>query len=175
MIRLISLLLMVFIPTASIAQETVLLTITSVPSYHLPGEPIYAAGTFNGWNSKDEKYKFRHGSNGIYSLELKINAGKIEYKLTRGGWDKVECSQDGAPVGNRELNTNIAGKTNLIVSGWADHFPSKPRQSTASGNVKIIDTAFFMPQLNRNRRIWIYLPAGYTDSKQKYPVLYMHD
>jgi len=44
-----------------------------------------------------------------------------------------------------------------------------------SENVKIIDTAFFMPQLNRTRRIWIYLPEGYSNSKEKYPVIYMHD
>jgi predicted alpha/beta superfamily hydrolase len=41
--------------------------------------------------------------------------------------------------------------------------------------VQIIDTAFFIPQLNRTRRVWIYLPASYRFSKKKYPVLYMHD
>lgn len=47
--------------------------------------------------------------------------------------------------------------------------------STANNNVQVIDTSFFIPQLNRHRRIWIYLPAGYTISKKKYPVIYMHD
>ncbi len=46
---------------------------------------------------------------------------------------------------------------------------------TASQNVYILDTEFFMPQLNRSRRIWIYLPIGYGTSKKRYPVLYMHD
>ena len=32
-----------------------------------------------------------------------------------------------------------------------------------------------MPQLGRQRRIWIYLPADYFSSKNKYPVIYMHD
>jgi predicted alpha/beta superfamily hydrolase len=32
-----------------------------------------------------------------------------------------------------------------------------------------------MPQLGRQRRIWIYLPAGYTSSPKRYPVIYMHD
>jgi len=46
---------------------------------------------------------------------------------------------------------------------------------TRSKNVLVIDTAFNMPQLNKQRRIWIYLPPGYAESGQKYPVLYMHD
>lgn len=175
MIRLIIILPCVFFSILSTAQKTIILDITSLPAYHSPGESIYAAGTFNGWNPKDEKYKFRIDSAGKYSLELKINAGKTEFKLTRGGWDKVECAEDGKPIGNRELNTDASEKTGLAVKGWADHFPSKPRQHTVSMNVKIIDTAFFIPQLNRSRRVWIYLPPGYTGSKQKYPVLYMHD
>jgi predicted alpha/beta superfamily hydrolase len=49
------------------------------------------------------------------------------------------------------------------------------KQSTASIQVQIIDTAFFIPQLNRNRRIWIYLPKAYSSSQKKYPVLYLQD
>ena len=49
------------------------------------------------------------------------------------------------------------------------------RDSSASKNVHVIDTAFYIPQLNRHRRIWIYLPASYSASRKKYPVLYMHD
>jgi predicted alpha/beta superfamily hydrolase len=44
-----------------------------------------------------------------------------------------------------------------------------------SANVHIIDNAFFMPQLQRSRRIWLYLPAEYRTSRQHYPVLYMQD
>jgi len=47
--------------------------------------------------------------------------------------------------------------------------------STASKNVHVIDTAFYIPQLGRYRRIWLYLPESYKTSKNKYPVLYMHD
>lgn len=32
-----------------------------------------------------------------------------------------------------------------------------------------------MPQLNRNRRIWIYLPPDYDSTSKQYPVIYMHD
>jgi len=49
------------------------------------------------------------------------------------------------------------------------------KEKMVSKNVNVIDTAFFMPQLNRYRRIWIYLPEGYSDSDKRYPVIYMHD
>ena len=50
-----------------------------------------------------------------------------------------------------------------------------PLPSTASKNVHVLDTAFYIPQLKRYRRIWIYLPPSYFSSKKRYPVLYMHD
>ena len=63
----------------------------------------------------------------------------------------------------------------LFISEFSLAQNGMPKKSTASSNVKIIDTAFYMPQLKRTRRIWIYLPAGYESSGKKYPVLYMHD
>ena len=63
----------------------------------------------------------------------------------------------------------------LIITQVAWSQGAKPKQSTASTNVFIIDTAFNIPQLQRTRRIWIYLPSGYETSKKKYPVLYLQD
>lgn len=58
-------------------------------------------------------------------------------------------------------------------------FPTFPTSlmtnHTASENVQIIDTAFYIPTLDRTRRIWLYLPKGYEGSKKRFPVLYMHD
>jgi predicted alpha/beta superfamily hydrolase len=63
----------------------------------------------------------------------------------------------------------------LCLFSTADRSFAQNKASTANKNVQIIDTVFFMPQLNRYRRIWIYLPQTYTTSKKKYPVIYMHD
>jgi predicted alpha/beta superfamily hydrolase len=46
---------------------------------------------------------------------------------------------------------------------------------TASVNVHIFDTAFYIPQLKRYRKIWVYLPRNYTTTQKKYPVLYLQD
>jgi predicted alpha/beta superfamily hydrolase len=44
-----------------------------------------------------------------------------------------------------------------------------------TSNVTIIDNDFYMPQLGRTRRIWLYLPRQYHESDRRYPVIYMHD
>lgn len=54
-------------------------------------------------------------------------------------------------------------------------FAQKDEMSTRSNQVHIVDSSFYIPQLNRYRRVWIYLPASYASSGKKYPVLYMQD
>ncbi|WP_132055640.1 alpha/beta hydrolase [Pseudocnuella soli] len=49
------------------------------------------------------------------------------------------------------------------------------KESTASAQVRVLDTAFYMPQLQRHRRVWIYLPKNYYQSKERFPVMYLHD
>jgi predicted alpha/beta superfamily hydrolase len=158
-----------------IAQNSIQLQIKSLPLYHPSGSDIYIAGSFNGWNPQDEKFKFRHNADSSYSIELKLDAGTYEYKITRGGWDKVECKKGGAATANRVLKTGDEETIELTIEEWVDRFPAVPKKSTASKNVQIIDTAFLIPQLKRTRRIWIYLPESYATSTKRFPVLYMHD
>lgn len=63
----------------------------------------------------------------------------------------------------------------VIVSLLCSVMYSQEKRSTKTENVKIISESFEMTQLDRNRRIWIYLPKDYTTTSKKYPVFYMHD
>lgn len=67
---------------------------------------------------------------------------------------------------------NCNSQTSTAIVNTSTH---SLNPNSLSNNVKVIDTAFFMPQLNRMRRIWVYLPDGYSSSEEKYPVLYMQD
>ncbi len=118
-------------------------------------------------------YRFMKNDNGNDTLSLSLPAGRYEFKLTRGNWAKVECNKDGTGTGNRSLQVESDTLISLSVSGWQDRFGAPVKKTTASRNVRIIDTAFFMPQLNRYRRVWIYLPPDYK--KSTCPVIYMHD
>ena len=171
-IFLISLLLFV---TVLFGQSTIRVEIKMLPLYHATGSSIYIAGSFNSWNPQDEQYKFKRDEKGNYFFDLKLDAGKYEYKVTRGGWDRVECKKGGAGIENRVITISVNTAFSIDIEEWADRFAITTRKSTASRNVKIIDTAFWIPQLNRTRRILIYLPENYTAAKFRYPVMYVHD
>ena len=163
--------------TTAICQQTARLEIKKLPVHHPAGSSIYMAGNFNGWNPKDDQYTFKQLPDGTYALDIKLEPGKYEYKITRGGWDKVECKKDGSGIENRVLTVTNNMSVQLEIEEWKDRIPEKPKSSTASRHVHVIDTAFWIPQLKRQRRIWIYLPAGYESSedKSRYAVLYMQD
>ena len=136
---------------------------------------LYLAGSFNSWNPGDTNYRMLSKPDGVRYSDLKLYSGTYEYKVTRGSWDKVECKVDGTDIQNRVLKIERDTTISVIIQGWKDNFNTKPRVSTASRNVHIVDTAFLIPQLNRIRRVWIYLPSTYNSSQKKYPVLYMQD
>lgn len=157
----------------SVAQHSITFRIGSLPSYHKPADPVYLAGSFNNWNPGQPRMQFENRG-GVYSISISLQKGSYEYKLTRGSWETGEAGTGGANAPNRVLQVTADTVIELSVLEWADHFGAQKRP-TANRNVQIIDTAFYMPQLNRYRRIWICLPESYATSRKKYPVLYMHD
>ena len=167
----------------SSSQRLVRFSISPLPGQTL-GDTMFIAGSFNSWNPADKNYRLQKDASarlndsvgqGNYFLETKLADGMYEFKITGGSWTKVECRKNGADIQNRVLKLSSDTTIHAVVEEWADHFTKKPRHSTASKNVHIIDTAFRMPQLNRVRRIWIYLPPDYNGSNSRYGVMYMHD
>ncbi len=160
--------------SAVTAQFTVTLQLKSIPANHQQ-EAVFVAGSFNNWNPADEKYKLT-GKQGGLSIELKgISKGDYQFKFTRGTWDKVESSANGADVNNHSMQLQSDTTIFYDIISWKDDFAAAPKLHSASSNVKLLDTAFYVPQLKKHRRIWIYLPPNYKKEKKHYPVLYMHD
>ncbi len=136
---------------------------------------MYIAGSFNNWDPAHQPSRMAATGSGTYSFSFSTPPARYEYKFTRGSWDKSEADAKGQPVQNRVMEISRDTTIEVSVANWTDHFPPQQKASTASANVKIITTDFFIPELGRTRRIWIYLPASYGESRKKYPVLYMHD
>jgi len=136
---------------------------------------LFLAGDFNNWNPADSGWELKAGAAGRYVLLKNLPVGACSFKVTRGSWQTVECDAPGKPKENRRVN--ILKDTTIIldIDGWQDDFPPAEKIHTASAQVHIISEKFDIPQLGRERRVWIYLPAGYQLSKRKYPVIYMHD
>ncbi|HJW17771.1 MAG TPA: alpha/beta hydrolase-fold protein [Flavisolibacter sp.] len=155
-------------------QHKVTFVISQLPTYHKSSEEIYLAGSFNSWNPGNEKYRFKTES-GHPSISIDLPTGNYEFKVTKGSWDKVESGNNAFPSDNRKIFVDRDTILNISIEHWSDHFPKKTIEHSTSKNVHIIDSVFYIPQLNRTRRIWIYLPPSYTTSRKKYPVLYMQD
>ena len=88
-----------------------------------------------------------------------------------GAWTNVETTLNGTDISNRTFVFSNGMTLNDTVENWKDMLGSH----TAVGNTKILDLDFSIPQLGRQRRIWVYLPVDYYTTNNHYPVLYMQD
>ena len=164
------LLFWLLLPALVFAQLTI--KVVAVPANTPQGANIYIAGTFNNWNPSDPTKILTSLGGGQYQIVLNPPAGTVEFKFTRGGWPTVEGDANGNQLPNRTTTYNGQPKTvELTILSWED----LPSGTTAAANVTLLDDDFYMPQLNKNRKIWIYLPPDYQTSTKHYPVLYMQD
>jgi predicted alpha/beta superfamily hydrolase len=138
-------------------------------------DSIFIAGSFNNWDPHHLSYLFSKSNNKLIFKIDNLSKGIYEYKITRGGWGKVETTKAGLDIENRLMNLSCDTTVYHAVAEWKDNFAVTPKQPTRSRNVQILDTSFRMKKLQRTRRIWIYLPPDYRNSPKKYPVIYMHD
>ncbi len=169
------LLLLTICCTAALqAQYRVKFILKERPGLHQQ-EQVFAAGNFNGWNPGSGQHKFEN-RDGSMQLELLLQPGSYEFKCTRGNWQKTEGGSNGKDISNRVIVVQGDTVFSISIASWMDDRGSMPpRASTASAAVSILSESFYIPQLSRSRRIWLYLPAGYAAGNKRYPVLYMHD
>lgn len=167
-------LLLFTIPSFCFAQLSI--HIHSLPSSTPQDAEIFLAGNMNGWNPGDVNYKLNLLSDGDYWIDLPEVSGQMEFKFTRGSWETVEGNEIGAGISNRIYTQGDADTLHLSILGWEDiEGGGAATVSTADEQVRIWDSAMYMPQLDRYRRIWVYLPQDYETSTKSYRVLYMHD
>ncbi len=152
------------------AQLTI--TLSSVPANTPPEATLYIAGSFNGWDPGQSAYALTNHMDGTYSITFEPAPGTLEFKFTRGSWATVEGSAEGGFRPNRTLQYNGGvQQSTLTIDGWEDI----SGMHTATPNVTIYDEDFYIPQLDRTRRIWVYLPPDYQSTTKRYPVIYMQD
>jgi predicted alpha/beta superfamily hydrolase len=149
--------------------------ITEIPEYTPPEDVIYIAGSINSWNPGASEFALEKNENENWFITLpeEPDGTTIQFKFTRGDWGTVEKGASGEEITNRQFTFGNGDTVNVEILNWADS--GGGGGSTAAENVSIITDNFFMPQLERSRRIWIYLPPDYDNTTKNYPVLYMHD
>jgi len=151
--------------------ESVTLIITQIPENTPPEENIYIAGDMNGWNPGDPAFILAENTNGHPEITLE-GSGGIEFKFTRGSWDTVEGNENGQYLPNRIFTFGTVDTLELTILTWED---TGVTNHTSAENVIVMDEDFYMPQFDRYKRIWLYLPPNYDSTSESFPVLYMHD
>ncbi len=158
--------------SALVAQRTVV--ITSLPANTPSEDLIYLAGSANAWNPGDPAWSFAEAEE-IHVLNVPESApNTFQGKITRGSWATVEGNAGGGFLPDRSFNFTESDTLYISVLSWEGSAPPAP---DLPPNVVVLDEAFDMPELNRTRRIRLYLPSDYDapGNETHYPVLYMHD
>lgn len=154
------------------------LKLTGVPAATPAADTLFVAGSFNGWNPRQKASALIKNADGTYQIALPASLGAVEYKFTRGSWETVEVDDKNQQVPNRKADLTAAREISQQVLAWNDQggVAATAKKHTASPRVQELSAAFAMPQLGRQRRIWVYLPAHYAQNPaRRYPVLYLHD
>ncbi|MBC7883858.1 MAG: alpha/beta hydrolase [Saprospiraceae bacterium] len=171
MMRLIIFLFILMISFSAQTQLTIKLN--KIPFDTPENATIFIAGTMNNWNPGNTNFKLTKDSFDTYRITFTPAIGNIKFKFTRGSWETVEGTAQGGYIPDRILNYSGQPKiVELTIAGWEG---VNNIVSTASPQVSILSDSFQIPQLNRKRKIWVYLPKDYHTAQSRYPVLYMHD
>lgn len=138
-------------------------------------DKIYLTGDLNDWNPKDTAFELVYDeSDGYFKLSLAEYPDNFQFKFTRGSWDTEEVSHWGKVMPNRNWTFHQDKKLYREVENWKDKIVVANHE-LETVNVSQWMGNWWMPQLNRHRKMWVYLPPNYDQNSQKYPVLYMHD
>jgi predicted alpha/beta superfamily hydrolase len=158
-----------------VAFAQVTLRVTAVPTNTPVGATIYLAGSINTWNPGNAAYALQADGFGAYQIVIPEGSGTVNYKFTRGSWPSVEGNASGSFLPDRSFTfTGSAQTITHTIHSW-ENLGGIGSNSTAAANVQVLNSAFFMPQLNTSRKVWLYLPPDYDTSEKNYPVLYMQD
>ena len=162
-----------FLPALLWAQLTVV--VNSVPTNTPAGTPIYIAGNFNNWNPSDANAVLTAQPDGKYAVTLNPSVGPVRFKFTRGSWATVEGNANGGFQPDHVVTyTGMPQTIATSILSWED-LSNINTPDPGNGSVIILNNNFYIPQLNRTRRVWMYLPPDYATSSKRYPVLYMQD
>ena len=159
------------------------------------GSPIYLASSHNGWDPGDSKQLLTARSDLRWQIELPkpTKDGPLEFKFTRGSWDRCEVAADLADVSNRLLPkidpTSLKPGEKPVfefeVPKWSDQRPNSAARpdlnpyytlTGITGTVRRVQVAGGGVPMIRDLLVW--LPPGYNDAANRertYPVLYMQD
>lgn len=157
--------------------------------------PITIGTNHGNWNPGNPNWVMTPRSDGRWQIIVSkpTDPGRMQFKFTRGSWETVELANNSQQIDNRILpQVNPADYADgsrpifeFVVPKWADEIPGatvRPGIEDPSTPIEVTGTAVRLQipggvgrgaGIVRDALVW--LPAGYADSTDTYPVLYMMD
>ncbi len=100
-------------------NREVRIVLNSVPENTEEGELLYLASDLNGWDPEDENQVFKPQEDGTYYITVPYRGESMNYKITKGGWGKVERDINGNDIENRVLMFGFVNEVRIDVISWA--------------------------------------------------------
>src|SRR5690606_30415997 len=125
----------------------------TVISHEEDERPVYITGNFNKWNPRDPLFELSEVGPNTYTIDIddEVLPEHIEYKFTRGGWENGEIDRHGNILRNRKADKSTT-ETRDTAERWRTNWA--PFKQEFSPIVEIISEDFYIPQLNKTRKIW---------------------
>ena len=135
---------------------------------------VFITGNFNKWNPSDPKFKMEKLDDSNYYIDIQDDwlNDEIEFKFTKGGWENVEIDKYDSITPNRKARKENK-KVQVNIEKWRLNWG--PFKKEFFPTVELVDKAFYIPQLDKTRKVWALLPFDYHKSEKTYPVLYLQD
>ncbi|MDY0779491.1 TIM-barrel domain-containing protein [Tenacibaculum sp. IB213877] len=158
---------------ATTINSQVTFVVNELPDNHNFEDSIYISGEFEGWTGGTDAYKLKKVDK-TYTITVPFKEETTLFKFTLGNWQTVERDKNGAQIDNRVYKKTKEKDTVFVkIASWQGE--DVANKSSAAKNVSVISETFKIPQLNRERRVWVYLPPNYETANRSFPVIYMHD
>ncbi len=171
-IQLLAVLLSLIFSASLLAETTKLKFVVNTSQPVAKEDKLFLAGntaTLGNWNPGGVALTRKSDTSFEALVELELGES-IEFKITRGTWETVEKDADGEEIANRTATVQKGKDIVVGIESWADE-RSKPGRSSVVGTLELRRIASIEP----SRLVRVWLPAGYQDSTQSYPVLYLLD
>jgi enterochelin esterase family protein len=128
---------------------------------------VFVAGDPNGWDPGTDEMKRLPGTD-LFSLSWNLDpAARIEYKLV------VDSTWILDPFNTLRAAGGFGENSEVRMPRYRFPVESIPRTGIPHGSIDT--TSFTSAALGRRATLRVYLPAGYTTGRERYPVLYVTD
>lgn len=152
--------------------------VVRAPASTPAGATLWISGNaqaLGAWNGRGLELAAQ--SDGMYAGTAHLESGaRLEFKVTRGGWDTVEKGAHGEEIANRTWTVQGPDTIRIEVAAWRDQIEGDgpARAHTLTGDIRI--HADLPSQFVRPRTVRVWLPPAYdADTTARLPVFYFHD